>query len=56
MKTHFNKSLHLNKEENNIELNLDKKEIMKHLDLDYYIYNQIITSPNLWQWQQGKIF
>lgn len=56
MKTHFNKSLHLNKEENNIELNLDKKEIMKHLDLDYYIYNQIIASSNLWQWQQGKIF
>ena len=41
---------------NNIELNIDKEEIMKYLNLDYYVYNQIINSPNLWKWQQGKIF
>jgi hypothetical protein len=29
---------------------------MKYLHLDYYIYNSIIHSPFLWEWQHGKIF
>jgi hypothetical protein len=53
---HFNEVKYCNNNPNNIELNIDKEEIMKYLDLDYYIYNQIINSPNLWKWQKGKIF
>ena len=56
MKMHFNKSKHCNKASNDIELNLDKEEIMKHLELDYYIYNRILNSNYLWTWQNGKIF
>ena len=39
-----------------IENFLDKDEIMKYLHMDYYIYNSIIHSPFLWEWQHGKIF
>jgi hypothetical protein len=53
---HFDNVQCKNMEENKIQLNLDKKEIMKHLELDYYIYNQILGSSYLWKWQQGKIF
>ena len=59
LKMHFDKIKHVNKsqvEKNNIEEYLDKKEIMKYLHLDYYIYNSIIHSPFLWEWQHGKIF
>lgn len=56
LKMHFNNVQYKNMEENKIQLNLDKEEIMKHLELDYYIYNQILGSSCLWKWQQGKIF
>jgi hypothetical protein len=56
LKMHFGKVKYCNNNLNNIELNIDKEEIMKYLNLDYYIYNQIINSPNFWKWQQGKIF
>ena len=56
LKMHFGKVKYCNNNLNNIELNIDKEEIMKYLNLDYYIYNQIINSPNFWKWQHGKIF
>lgn len=56
LKMHFGRVEYCNINKNNIELNLDKEEIMKYLNLDYYVYNNIINSPNLWKWQQGKIF
>ncbi len=56
LKMHFGKVKYCNNNTNNIELNLDKEEIMKYLNLDYYVYNQIVNSSNLWKWQQGKIF
>jgi hypothetical protein len=61
LKMHFNKIKHVNKSKSNIktreiEKYLDKNEIMKYLHLDYYIYNSIIRSPFLWEWQNGKIF
>jgi len=55
LKMHFNKTYTIN-ENNNINLNVDKNEIMKYLTLDYKIYNNIISSSFLWKWQQGKIF
>ena len=45
-----------NSNKEDIKINLDKKQIMKHLDLDYYIYNKILNSSYLWKWQFGKIF
>ena len=59
LQMHFNKVKHINKSQtkkNKIEKYLDKKEIMKYLHLDYYVYNSIIRSPFLWEWQHGKIF
>ena len=59
LKMHFNKVKHINKSQvkkNKIEEYLDKKEVMKYLHLDYYVYNSIINSPFLWEWQHGKIF
>tara|TARA_B100001059_G_scaffold201524_1_gene208939 strand:+ start:4206 stop:4748 length:543 start_codon:yes stop_codon:yes gene_type:complete len=56
LKMHFDRVEYCNISENDLKLNLDKKEIMKYLNLDYYVYNQIINSPNLWKWQHGKIF
>jgi hypothetical protein len=56
LKMHFDRVEYCNNETNNIDLNLNKEEIMKYLKLDYYVYNQIINSPNLWKWQKGKIF
>lgn len=55
---HFNKTAHENKSKknNDIEKYIDKDEIMKYLHLDYYMYNTIIKSPFLWEWQHGKIF
>jgi len=55
-KVHFNNISYENKNEKNIKIDLDKKEIMKYLELDYYIYNNILNSNNLWKWQNGKIF
>ena len=51
---HFNKTLNINKTE--CKLTLDRQEIMKHLVVDYQVYNQIQNSPYLWKWQQGKVF
>ena len=51
---HFNKTLNINKTE--CKLTLDRQEIMKHLVVDYQVYNQIQNTPYLWKWQQGKIF
>jgi len=59
LKMHFNKIKHVNKsntETKDIEQYLNKNEIMKYLHLDYYIYNSIINSPFLWEWQHGRIF
>jgi len=58
LKMHFNKTAHENKSKknNDIEKYIDKDEIMKYLHLDYYMYNTIIKSPFLWEWQHGKIF
>ena len=64
LKMHFDKSYKINyfpkTEENlkyyDIEKYLDKDEIMKYLYFDYYVYNNIMSSPFLWEWQHGKIF
>jgi len=56
LKIHFGTVQYKNIDKNNIELNLNKKQIMKHLELDYYVYNKILNSEHLWKWQQGKIF
>ena len=59
LKMHFNKVKHLNNSNiktKEIEKYLNKDEIMKYLHLDYYIYNSIIRSPFLWEWQHGKIY
>jgi hypothetical protein len=56
LKMHFNESKILNKSEKKTELNLDKKEIMKYLNFDYYVYDHIKNSDNLWKWNLGKIF
>jgi hypothetical protein len=53
---HFDENKIINKNEEKIELNLDKKEIMKYLNFDYFIYDQIKSSNNLWKWNLGKIF
>ena len=60
LKMHFNQTAHDNKSSINkkydIEKYIDKDEIMKYLNLDYYVYNRIKQSPFLWEWQHGKIF
>jgi hypothetical protein len=56
MKMHFDKVEYYNENKINIKLDLDKKEIIKYLNLDYYVYNNILNSNYLWKWQQGKIF
>lgn len=61
LKMHFGKSERLNVsdinyKDENLNLDLDEQEVNKYLDLDYYVYRQILNSPNLWKWQQGKIF
>ena len=56
LKIHFNNVSYENINHKSIELNLDKNEIMKHLDLDYFIYNSILNSDYLWKWQHGRIF
>ncbi len=64
LKMHFDKNYKENgfpkTEENlkyyDIEKYLDKEEIMKYLHFDYYVYNNIMSSPFLWEWQHGKIF
>tara|TARA_R100001086_G_scaffold211356_1_gene127302 strand:+ start:102 stop:683 length:582 start_codon:yes stop_codon:yes gene_type:complete len=64
LKMHFDKSYKENSfsktEENlkyyDIEKYLDKEEIMKYLHFDYYVYDTIMSSPFLWEWQHGVIF
>ena len=53
---HFNRSFYLNKDDEKDSLNIEKKEIMKYLNFDYYMYNTILNSNNLWKWYNGKIF
>ena len=53
---HFNTTAHVNKNKEEINLNLNKEEIMKYLNLDYYVYNKILQSNHLWKWYNGKIF
>lgn len=57
LQMHFNIHIHINKNENslNIDKNLEKS-IKEKLYLDYFIYNQIKSSPFIWQWQKGRIF
>ena len=56
LKMHFNRSFYLNKDDEKDSLNIEKKEIMKYLNFDYYMYNTILNSNNLWKWYNGKIF
>jgi len=58
LKMHFNKEEFLNKnnEQNDIKLDLDPEDVRKYLALDYYVYSEILNGPNLWKWQNGKIF
>ena len=61
LKMHFGKTLNLlqnNSKEKTKEIEkiLDKKEILKYLHLDNFVYNSIKHSPFLWEWQHGKIF
>ena len=58
LKMHFDKVEYVNMDNNKekIGFHLDTTEVHKFLDLDYYIYNQILTSDHLWKWQNGKIF
>jgi hypothetical protein len=55
LKMHFNQIKYENVGRKNIELNINKEEIMKHLKLDYYVYNTIKNSSCLWKWQNGNI-
>ena len=56
LKTHFNVEMHSNKNDVDLDLNLDKEDVMKYLNLDYYVYNKILQSNHLWKWFNGKIF
>tara|TARA_R110000803_G_scaffold210465_2_gene282362 strand:+ start:556 stop:1113 length:558 start_codon:yes stop_codon:yes gene_type:complete len=61
LRMHFGKSEQLNQndidyKDTELNLDLDEFDIRKHLDLDYYVYKQIVNSPHLWKWQQGRIF
>jgi len=56
LKMHFNQTEHCNANDENTEINIDKKEVMKYLNFDYYVYNKILNSQYLWKWQMGKIF
>lgn len=55
LKMHFNKVEHENVSKKLVELDIDKQEVMKHLQLDYHVYNNIKNSPSLWKWQNGNI-
>ena len=56
LKMHFGKSNYLNMDEQKDNINMEKNDIMKYLNFDYYMYNNILNSNNLWKWNQGKIF
>tara|TARA_R100001443_G_scaffold865_5_gene3456 strand:- start:583 stop:1143 length:561 start_codon:yes stop_codon:yes gene_type:complete len=59
LQMHFGESFCENKsniDTTEIEKHLGKKEIMKYLNMDNYIYNYIKKSPFFWEWQHGKIF
>lgn len=58
LQMHFDNVKHLNVDSNKdkVELEIDKVDVDKYLDLDYYVYNDILNSPNLWKWQNGRIF
>ena len=58
LQMHFDNVEYLNPDdnENKVEVEIDKLDVDKYLDLDYYVYKDIINSPNLWKWQNGRIF
>jgi hypothetical protein len=56
LKMHFEKSLFLNKDDKKDNIIVEKKDVMEYLNFDYYMYNSIMNSNNLWKWQNGKIF
>ena len=56
LKMHFGQSNYLNMDEQKDNIKVEKNDIMKYLNFDYYIYNNILNSNNLWKWNQGKIF
>ena len=53
---HFGESQFLNLNPEKFSLDIEKKDVMKYLNFDYYMYNQILNSDNLWKWNQGKLF
>tara|TARA_R100001132_G_scaffold4057_1_gene3355 strand:+ start:71 stop:619 length:549 start_codon:yes stop_codon:yes gene_type:complete len=55
LKMHFGESAWVNKQPNKSPL-INKNEVMKYLNFDYYVYNKIKDSNNFWNWTQGKIF
>jgi len=55
LKMHFNQIEHESVGKKNIELDVNKEEVMKHLQLDYYVYNTIKNSSCLWKWQNGNV-
>lgn len=56
LKMHFGESQFLNLNPEKFSLDIEKKDVMKYLNFDYYMYNQILNSDNLWKWNQGKLF
>ena len=58
LQMHFDNVQHLNVDNNKdkVEIEIDKVDVDKYLDLDYYVYKDILNSPNLWKWQNGRIF
>jgi len=56
LKMHFNKTERLNISEDREDIGVPEEEVRKYLEVDYYVYREIINSPHLWKWQNGKIF
>jgi len=57
LQMHFDQEIHINQNENNLKIDkILEENIKEKLHLDYFIYNQIKSSPFLWQWQKGRIF
>ncbi len=56
LKMHFDKTERLNISEDREDIGVDEMEVRKYLEIDYYVYKEILNSPHLWKWQNGKIF
>ena len=56
LKMHFDKTERLNVSEDRGDMGIEKEEVVKYLEVDYYVYREILNSPHLWKWQNGKIF